>query len=66
MEENFVQNEIVDENISSNIIQDNSVEIEMLQTIHNDLGFICCFLVIFVVFILLKYAYKWFDMFFKI
>lgn len=39
---------------------------EQLNQIHNDLGFICCFLVFFVLVVLLKYAYKLFDMFFKI
>lgn len=39
---------------------------EQLNQIHNDLGFICSFLVFFVLVILLKYAYKLFDMFFKI
>lgn len=39
---------------------------EQLQQIHTDLGLICSFLIIFVLFVLLKYSYKFFDMFFKI
>lgn len=57
------------ETIENIVVEDttkNTTYNEQLQQIHNDLGFICCFLVVFVLFILLKYAYKFFDMFFKI
>lgn len=39
-------------------------EIEILTLIHNDLGYIVCFLVFFVLVIILKYIYKFFDMLF--
>lgn len=60
MENETTENILVEE--TTNIITYD----EQLNQIHNDLGFICCFLVFFVLFILLKYAYKFFDMFFKI
>lgn len=41
-------------------------ESEQLAQIHEDLGFICCFIIFFVIVILCKYAYKFFDMFFPI
>lgn len=37
-----------------------------LQEIHNDLGIITSFIVFFVLVVLLKYAYKFFNMFFVI
>lgn len=40
-------------------------ELELLELIHNDLGAIVCFLIFFVVCIILKYAYKFFDMIFQ-
>lgn len=40
-------------------------ELEILELIHTDLGYIVCFLVFFVVVIILKYIYKFFDMIFK-
>jgi len=39
-------------------------ELEILKLIHNDLGCIVCFLIFFVVVIILKYIYKFFDMIF--
>lgn len=59
--ENETTENIVVEDTTNNITYN-----EQLELIHNDLGFICCFLVVFVLFILLKYAYKFLDMFFKI
>ena len=41
-------------------------ESQQLQQIHEDLGFICSFIIFFVIVLLCKYAYKYFDMFFKI
>lgn len=41
-------------------------ESEQLQLIHEDLGFICSFIIFFVIVLLCRYAYKFFDMFFKI
>ncbi len=40
-------------------------EIELLSLIHSDLGYLCCFLIIIILFIILKYTYKFFDMIFK-
>lgn len=40
-------------------------EIEILNLIHTDLGYICCLLIFFVVVVILKYCYKLLDMFFK-
>ena len=39
-------------------------ELTLLTNIHNDLGFICCFLIFFTLVIILKYAYKFFNMIF--
>ena len=63
MEENTVLNEITD-NTENVIIQDDSVN-EQLSQIHEDLGLIACFIIFFVLVIILKYAYKFFDMIFK-
>lgn len=60
MENETTENIVIEE--TTNIITYD----EQLNQIHNDLGFICSFLVFFVLVILLKYAYKLFDMFFKI
>lgn len=38
---------------------------EMLQQIHYDLSVIICFLVFFVIVIILKYIYKFFNMIFQ-
>lgn len=43
------------------VTEDNTI----LTDIHNDLGLICCFLVFFTLVIILKYAYKFFNMVFK-
>lgn len=40
-------------------------EVDLLNLIHTDLGYIICFLVFFVLIIILKYTYKFFDMLFK-
>lgn len=40
-------------------------ELTLLTNIHNDLGFICCFLIFFTLVIILKYAYKFFNMIFN-
>ena len=50
-------------------IQENTiigVENEKLDLIHQDLGFICSFLIIFTIVGLLYGIYKFFNMFFKI
>lgn len=38
---------------------------ELLKNIHNDLGIITCFIVFFTLVIILKYAYKFFNMIFN-
>jgi len=40
-------------------------ELELLELIHNDLGIICCFLIFYVLVIILKYIYKFFNMIFQ-
>lgn len=45
------------------VVQDDNIN-EQLSLIHNDLGFICSFIIFFVLVVLLKYAYKFFDIFF--
>lgn len=54
------------ENSTSNTIENTVNYNDNLQTIHEDLGVICSFLIFFTLVIILKYIYKWFDMFFKI
>lgn len=62
------------ENTEENILTENIQETETIQIteelsiladIHNDLGLICCFLVFFTLVIILKYAYKFFNMIFN-
>ena len=59
--ENEVNN--TTQNITIEVVQDQTTT-EQLNLIHNDLGFICSFIIFFVLVILLKYAYKFFDIFF--
>lgn len=40
-------------------------ELELLEAIHTDLSCIVCFLIFFVLVIILKYVYKFFDMIFQ-
>ena len=58
-------NQIIEENI---VLENTTVEIqnEKLDQIHEDLGIICSFLIIFALVILFRYIYKFFDMFFKL
>lgn len=60
MENETIENVVVYDTTSS------SVTTEQLQQIHTDLGLIFSVLIVFVLFVLLKYSYKFFDMFFKI
>lgn len=48
------------------LVEDSEETVVSLDTIHYDLGVICSFLIFFVLVILLKYVYKFFDMFFTI
>lgn len=59
--ENEVNN--TTQNITVEVVQDENTK-EQLNLIHNDLGFICSFIIFFVLVVLLKYAYKFFDIFF--
>ena len=61
------ENEVNDtiQNITVEVVQDEYTK-EQLNLIHNDLGFICSFTIFFVLVVLLKYSYKFFDMFFQI
>ena len=52
------------ETVENVVIEDTTV-IEQLSQIHNDLGFIACFIIFFTLVIILKYTYKFFDMIFK-
>lgn len=61
-ETNDVENEIIEENV----VVDNNIQTEKLEQIHQDLGFICSFLILIVLFIVFRCIYKFFDMFFKI
>lgn len=64
-------NELIEEyntlsGTTSAVVVDNSKSEELLARIDTDLQFIICFLVFFVLVIILKYVYKFFDMFFVI
>lgn len=56
-------NEVVQENT---VVEDTSINLqnEKLDQIHQDLGIICSFLIIFALVIVFKYVYKFFNMFF--
>lgn len=68
LEENIVvENTTTEENeVYENVVIEDTNEITTLDTIHNDLSFIISFLIFGVIVILCIYAYKFFDMFFKI
>lgn len=62
-EENINQEEFTQvETIATTEVAD---DIELLKEIHNDLGVITCFIVFFVLVIILKYSYKFFNMIFN-
>lgn len=63
-ENNAETNEITTEVIQEDDVN-NNILIEKLDVIHEDLGFICSFLIIFAIVGLLQYIYKFFSMFFK-
>ncbi len=62
--ENTTENTFSNEVTNSYIEQQENVI--TLQEIHNDLGIITSFIIFFVLVVLLKYAYKFFNMFFVI
>ena len=51
---------------TSNVVGVPSDEITLLNNIHTDLGVICSFIVFFALVVILKYVYKFFNMFFVI
>lgn len=57
-----MENTITNETIENIIIEDTNTV--TLDTIHNDLGFICAFLVIASVLVLCRLIYKFFNIFF--
>ena len=59
-------NVVMDNNTSTTVVDISGQYNEMLNTLHTDLGFICSFLVFFTLVIILKYVYKFFNMFFVI
>lgn len=59
-------NVVMDNNTSTTVVDSSGQYNEMLNTLHTDLGFICSFLVFFTLVIILKYVYKFFNMFFVI
>lgn len=61
MEEQVENTEVI-ENTNEVVNVDYS---EKLDTIHEDLGIIACFLVFFTIVIILKYSYKFFNMIFQ-
>lgn len=63
--ENSTNNENIVENQTTEVVVSLD-ESQQLQQIHEDLGFVCSFIIFFVIVVLCKYAYKFFDMFFKI
>lgn len=50
--------------IESNTVYDTGTDTITLETIHNDLGFICTFLIFGAIYVMCKLIYKGFDMFF--
>jgi len=66
--ENSEDKKQMDETIQENIILNHTTDLqdEKLEQIHQDLGIICSFLIIFALVIMFRYIYKFFDMFFKI
>lgn len=58
-------NNLTENTILNTTIQDtNTLDTQNLQAIHNDLGIITAILIFFVLVILLRYAYKFWDIFF--
>ena len=53
------------DNSTENIVEVDTTIEGKLDQIHQDLGLISCFIIFFVLVILLKYVYKFFDMVFK-
>ncbi len=58
----FLEDATVD--TTNTTLQDSDTNIVTLETIHNDLGFICSFLVIASVVVFMTILYRFFSMFF--
>lgn len=67
LSENIMTDENINNTVENTVIADDNTTLndDKLDLIHQDLGFIICFIVFFVLVILLKYAYKFFDMVFQ-
>lgn len=61
---NFNDIDYINNTTETIIIQENQENIVTLETIHNDLGFICSFLVIASVVVFITILYKFFNIFF--
>ena len=65
--ENTANEEQINNTMQENIVLENTtvdLQNEKLEQIHEDLGVICSFLIIFALVIVFKYIYKFFNMFF--
>jgi len=58
-----VENSYIENTTTENVVVEDT-NVVTLETIHNDLGFICSFLVIAAVLVFMKILYKLFNMFF--
>lgn len=47
-----------------NVIENQELMIPLLETISQGIGFLICFIAVIIVIILLRYAYKFLDIFF--
>ena len=64
--ENSSESNISNEVDETNTFTEQQENVITLQEIHNDLGVITSFIVFFVLVVILKYVYKFFNMFFVI
>ncbi len=60
----YTENTINDTNNIVEVLSENTTNSITLDIIHNDLGVICTFLVVFSVLIFIRIIYKFFSMFF--
>lgn len=59
------ENEVIENKTTESLVVEDVTISNQLEQIHTDLGIILSFIVFFVLVVLLKYAYKFFDMCFK-
>ena len=62
--EKIEENTTNEESTKNETVQNTSETMDKLDLIHQDLGFICSFLIIFALVILFRMIYKFFDIFF--